>query len=387
MLFPEWISLISFGEGAANTQPHSDVPRRSTRGRNPLPPTSGPLFPPLAPKPPKQPRNSPKSRPSPSSNSPSVASKLSTSFNGVQLKYEDDAEAEATEDAGEGDEAVPPKESPNTKHNPPSGSGTSLTPPPPTSDAANVDAGEANGEAQEDDGTGETSNSQSGVTGDGSEDWESYRRHRGVRSFGHTQGDVKEEDEGEEAVEDAEETPKKPPPTRTSARRTSHVKEDISEAATSEAGGSGRSRRRRGEEQLLMDDHLLPAELRRTGGLSGRRGQTQSKDLDQPHAEEDMDGPEEVDAGDDTLEPEDEEAEPGQAEGDEEAVPEDGQQDDVTRCVCKRDGESEVSLLGGADAGSDGDPMMIQCDGCNVWQHGPCMGIWADEQAPDGECC
>lgn len=28
---------------------------------------------------------------------------------------------------------------------------------------------------------------------------------------------------------------------------------------------------------------------------------------------------------------------------------------------------------------------MIQCDTCNVWQHGPCMGVWADEEAPDGE--
>jgi hypothetical protein len=28
---------------------------------------------------------------------------------------------------------------------------------------------------------------------------------------------------------------------------------------------------------------------------------------------------------------------------------------------------------------------MIQCDKCNVWQHGPCMGIWSDDEAPDGE--
>lgn len=29
--------------------------------------------------------------------------------------------------------------------------------------------------------------------------------------------------------------------------------------------------------------------------------------------------------------------------------------------------------------------MMIQCDKCNVWQHGACMGIWGDDEAPDGE--
>lgn len=27
---------------------------------------------------------------------------------------------------------------------------------------------------------------------------------------------------------------------------------------------------------------------------------------------------------------------------------------------------------------------MIQCDKCKVWQHGECMGIWGDEEAPDG---
>lgn len=29
--------------------------------------------------------------------------------------------------------------------------------------------------------------------------------------------------------------------------------------------------------------------------------------------------------------------------------------------------------------------MMIQCDKCNVWQHGACMGIWGDDEAPDGK--
>lgn len=37
------------------------------------------------------------------------------------------------------------------------------------------------------------------------------------------------------------------------------------------------------------------------------------------------------------------------------------------------------------DSNADGDELMIQCDMCNVWQHGPCVGIWADEEAPDGE--
>jgi len=29
--------------------------------------------------------------------------------------------------------------------------------------------------------------------------------------------------------------------------------------------------------------------------------------------------------------------------------------------------------------------MFIQCDTCNVWQHGGCVGIWADEEAPDSK--
>jgi hypothetical protein len=33
----------------------------------------------------------------------------------------------------------------------------------------------------------------------------------------------------------------------------------------------------------------------------------------------------------------------------------------------------------------DNTSMMISCDKCNVWQHGPCMGIWGDDDAPDGE--
>ena len=33
----------------------------------------------------------------------------------------------------------------------------------------------------------------------------------------------------------------------------------------------------------------------------------------------------------------------------------------------------------------DNSSMMISCDKCNVWQHGPCMGVWGDDDAPDGE--
>lgn len=28
--------------------------------------------------------------------------------------------------------------------------------------------------------------------------------------------------------------------------------------------------------------------------------------------------------------------------------------------------------------------MMIQCDRCNVWQHGACVGIPTEKETPDG---
>ena len=57
----------------------------------------------------------------------------------------------------------------------------------------------------------------------------------------------------------------------------------------------------------------------------------------------------------------------------------------MTRCVCRRDGPSISSREMPSDGFVDTDAMMIQCDMCNVWQHGPCVGIWADEEAPEGE--
>ncbi len=45
----------------------------------------------------------------------------------------------------------------------------------------------------------------------------------------------------------------------------------------------------------------------------------------------------------------------------------------------------EARLNSATRAGTDIDVMMIQCDMCNAWQHGACVGIWGDEEAPDGE--
>lgn len=79
---------------------------------------------------------------------------------------------------------------------------------------------------------------------------------------------------------------------------------------------------------------------------------------------------------------------------------EDGEDEEVTRCVCKRleypgapipvneasrnyspkDSASPVS----AEAAGD---MFIQCDGCKVWQHGGCVGIMDESMSPEEYYC
>ena len=52
-----------------------------------------------------------------------------------------------------------------------------------------------------------------------------------------------------------------------------------------------------------------------------------------------------------------------------------GSTDEITRCVCgQHDAESEGGL-------------MIQCELCSVWQHGPCVGILEDSEVPDIYYC
>ncbi|KAI0029979.1 hypothetical protein K488DRAFT_72554 [Vararia minispora EC-137] len=47
----------------------------------------------------------------------------------------------------------------------------------------------------------------------------------------------------------------------------------------------------------------------------------------------------------------------------------------VTRCVCGRSGENDD------DAGE----FMVQCETCQVWQHGPCMGFETEAELPQGD--
>ena len=80
---------------------------------------------------------------------------------------------------------------------------------------------------------------------------------------------------------------------------------------------------------------------------------------------------------------------------------EEGDEEEVTRCVCgqteypglpapttellkpKDGGAPDASTLATEEVGN----MFIQCDVCQVWQHGGCVGILDDESAPDEYFC
>ncbi|GAA5844627.1 hypothetical protein JCM9279_002862 [Rhodotorula babjevae] len=47
----------------------------------------------------------------------------------------------------------------------------------------------------------------------------------------------------------------------------------------------------------------------------------------------------------------------------------------VTRCVCGEDNEEMASGL------------MIQCDTCKCWQHGPCVALWDEKECPNRYFC
>lgn len=47
----------------------------------------------------------------------------------------------------------------------------------------------------------------------------------------------------------------------------------------------------------------------------------------------------------------------------------------VTRCVCGQDNDELSANL------------MIECDTCKCWQHGPCVGLWNEKDCPDRYFC
>jgi len=235
----------------------------------------------------------------------------------------------------------------------------SLTPPPPTSEdvAGEVDAAET-AEAPPTDGdetlsgvsaANEVEAPRSEVEDIAEEDTEEREGSRRPRPSRGKANAVKQEriDDEHQAGEN-EETPRR----NGHAANGSH--RGISPPSIERLDSAGRARKRRGEEQLLLDDHLLPAEMRRTGSLSGKRGK--GKDGEEEEEGQEMD---------------DEDGEGGDGED----------EDEVTRCICKTEGELRPKSLLMTDNGL----FMMQCDKCNVWQHGPCMGLWDEDEVPDGE--
>ncbi|WVQ80701.1 hypothetical protein IAT38_002806 [Cryptococcus sp. DSM 104549] len=407
---------------AAKTEDDEDgTPRRNTRLRNPLPPQSGPLFPPLPPKQPKGPRDSPSSR-SPAVRDPSGSLAPAATISGstgieVPAGGAAPGDAEDADDSAlvvEDEEGDTDGKREDDKNRLASASNTSLTPPPPTSEDAAAEADGADGTEAAEAAQGGAADADQGENGAGEDDWETYHRNRAVRGFGESKpGEVKAEPEGEaedatdaeaaadataDATAEAEAAPDadaaavdadtstadttvggdEATPIRTRTGKIIHrgistLSASGANTPASRAGSTpdtaGRSasrqgRKRRGEEQLLLDDHLLPAEIRRTAADEGKRDDNdEEEDAEEGEAE-----------GDDEVKGEEEEEEADEGEGEDF---DDGEEDieegkDITRCVCKRE---------------DIDVMMIQCDKCNVWQHGDCMGIWGDEEAPDEYFC
>lgn len=202
---------------------HTDAPKRSTRGRNPLPPSSGPLFPPLPPKVPKvKPSKSPNLTAS-NSDSNSLSQSQSQKEGDV---YTDGPVTALTEAAVAARDAE---------------GGGSLSPPPGDSVASSGNGARA-----------------------------SSALRRGVNAFPKRRAiDVKVEDEpttGATSNGSVNGNGK-------SRRYSSHLAPPESAGDSESEAGSTRpkNRRRRGEDQLLLDDHLLPEEMRRTGKISGKR--------------------------------------------------------------------------------------------------------------------
>jgi hypothetical protein len=75
-----------------------------------------------------------------------------------------------------------------------------------------------------------------------------------------------------------------------------------------------------------------------------------------------------------------------QSEQEEEEEEEDEEEEDdgsaeITRCVC---GSQEYPF---PDADVEDTGFMICCERCNVWQHGPCVGVMSEKEAPETYYC
>ncbi|PNS18071.1 hypothetical protein CAC42_4030 [Sphaceloma murrayae] len=67
---------------------------------------------------------------------------------------------------------------------------------------------------------------------------------------------------------------------------------------------------------------------------------------------------------------------------------EDDGSDEKTRCICgQADYPGPPSIDENKSLSEESGSLFIQCDRCKVWQHGGCVGIMNDDQAPDEYFC
>ncbi|KAF5326593.1 hypothetical protein D9611_000254 [Ephemerocybe angulata] len=90
-----------------------------------------------------------------------------------------------------------------------------------------------------------------------------------------------------------------------------------------------------------------------------------------------------------TLEEEQLEEDGGPAPEDGELAGGDDEAEGITRCVCGSTGRplllppSPSVHQGHVEDDPDAGEFMVQCEGCKVWQHGPCMGYMTEDQVED----
>ena len=81
--------------------------------------------------------------------------------------------------------------------------------------------------------------------------------------------------------------------------------------------------------------------------------------------------------------------EAGPAQDPDEEAAED--EEEVTRCLCGQQeypGPPLSEAYGASEAQTDdAGGLFIQCDGCSVWQHGGCVGIFDEATSPDKYYC
>ncbi|TNY20363.1 putative transcription factor binding protein [Rhodotorula diobovata] len=132
----------------------------------------------------------------------------------------------------------------------------------------------------------------------------------------------------------------------------------------STAGASSKSASKRSASAALADDDTSAAALskRAKRNTSGKKSLREEElGVGGELAEEDM-----IETGEEGA---------GAEEDDEEEDEGDEGDGGVTRCVCGEDNEEMASGL------------MIQCDTCKCWQHGPCVGLWDEKECPNRYFC